>query len=590
MSGSAGGAIQAITPYQAPDIVGQAGQIGQLQNLLLSNQQNQQQLNARQAIGQAYSQAINPATGQLDSNRLMSLVAGNPNAAYMAGDVAAQAQQRQEEQYKLNQDQLSQTANRLGVYKAAFAPLLSQGNNVTPNDVYTTIKGLAAAGMPTDEVAGDVAATMPVMDPTKAGNPTYQTQYGQALHSWLQNQWGSNLSGEAQASVFRPSVSLVNTGGGVQGVDTNPTTNPGAVGSSMPTTLTPAEAVSGQHFTTSGGTPYFETNAKLAQDTGQGGLVAGGAGAPTPGGAAPTSIFGTGRLPGRGAPYGGPQAGSTMPAATAAAGSAVPPGTVQTGLPPGQAAGADVAGAGSANDLHSLYQSVSTSGARLYQLNTALGSLQSLGKTGTGPGTAERNNIVSYLQSIPGVGSVLGIDPSKIANFDEATKYLTAYASNQAASLGAGTDAKLATALSGNASTHISNLAAVNVVKANIGLERMQQAQAQAFQQSGLPASQYDQWSTSWNKTADPRAYAFDLMSPQQRFGVMSGMTGGARTQFLNQVWSAAQSGLVDPGKLGLSSGGGAAAQASPAAASAGSVPNPSAPGQTYVPAVPVGP
>ena len=568
MSGSAGGAIQPITPYQAPDIVGQAGQIGQLQNLLLSNQQNQQQLAARQAIGQAYSQAINPATGQLDSNRLMSLVAGNPNAAYMAGDVAAQAQQRQEEQYKLNQDQLSQTANRLGVYKAAFAPLLSEGNNVTPNDVYTTIKGLAAAGMPTDEVAGDVAATMPVMDPTKASDPAYQAQYGQALHSWLQNQWGSNLSGEAQANVFRPSVSLVNTGGGVQGVDTNPTTNPGAVGSSMPTTLTPAEAVSGQHFTTSGGTPYFETNAQLAQQTGQGGLVAGGAGGAAPG----TSIFGNGRLPGRGAPYSGPQAGSTMPAAN---GSAVPPGTLQAGLPPGQAAGADVAGAGSANDLHSLYANVSTSGARLYQLNQALTSLQALGTTGTGPGTDTKNFIQSYLQSIPVVGgtvsSIIGGDPTKIANYDEANKYLTAYASNLASNLGAGTDAKLATTLSGNASTHISNLAGVNVVKATIGLERMQQAQAQAFQQSGLPASQYDQWSTSWNKTADPRAYAFDLMSPQQRGSVLSGMTGTARTQFLNQVWSAAQGGFIDPNKLGLSTGSGGSSGSSAAAPPAAS-------------------
>jgi hypothetical protein len=567
MSGSSvGGAIQPITPYQQPDVIGQAGQIGQLQNLLLGNQQQQQTLAARQAIGQAYSQAIDPKTGQLDSNKLMSLVAGNPNAAYLAGDVAAQAQQRQEEQYKINQAQLSQTANRLGVYKSAFAPLLSDPSP-TPDKVYSVIQGLGAAGMPTDEIAGDVSATMPVMDPTKMSDPAYQSQYKQALHSWLTTQWGGNLSGETQASVFRPSVSLVNTGGGIQGVDTNPTTNPGAVGTTLPMTMTPGEAVTPITGTNKDGSTYSIPAATYAQRTGLGGIVfggdssGGGSAGPSPG----PSIFGTGRLPGRGAPYSGPTAG------VAAGGDGNPPGSISTGVGPAQVAGATVAGTGSANDLHSLYANVSTSGPRLYQLNQALTSLQALGTTGTGPGTDVRNSIQSYLQSIPGVGgalsSVIGGDPTKIANYDEANKYLTAYASNQAANLGSGTDAKLATALSANASTHISNLAGVNVVKATIGLERMQQAQAQAFTQSGLPASSFDQWSANWNKTADARAYAFDLMSPQQRGAVLSGMTGATRTQFLNQVWSAAQGGFIDPNKLGLSTGSAGGASA-PAAAS----------------------
>jgi hypothetical protein len=588
MSGSVPGAIQPITPFQPPDVIGQAGQFAQLKNQLLSNQANQQQLNARNALGGLYSRATNP-DGTINGPLLQNLVAQSPQASYLAPEVAQQAQERQLAQYQLNQAQLAQTQARLAPYRAAMGTLISDPNPTTAK-VYNVLNAVSGAGTPTDAIAGDIAASMPVMDPAHANDPGYQQAYSGALHNWLQTQWGSGLSGETQANVFRPNVSLVNTGGGIQGVDTNPTTNPGSVGSSMPMTLSPAEALSGQHFTTPGGTPYFETNAQLAQQTGNGNLVAGGAG----GGGAPAgnSIFGTGRLPGRGAPYSGPTAGSPVPGAA----SATPPGTFQAGLPPGQAAAADTAGIGSANDLHSLYSSVATSGARLYQLNTALSSLQALGTTGTGPGTAERNNIASYLQSIPGVANVLGIDPTKIANFDEATKYLTAYASNQAANMGAGTDAKLATALSGNASTHISNLAGVNVVKATIGLERMQQAQAQAFQQSGLPAAQYDQWSASWNKSADARAYTFDLMTPQQRASTLGTMTGGARTQFLNQVWSAAQNGFIDPGKLGLSTGSGgsgAPAAAPPPASSAAppaAIPNPDAPGQTYGPAVPTGP
>jgi len=547
MSGS-NGAIPAITPYQPPDVLGQATQYGQLQQLMLGNQMNQQTLAARQAIGQAYEQSIDPRTGQLNPQALLANVAANPSAAYLAGDVAAASQQRQEEQYKLNQDQLSQTTSRLNLFRSAFAPLLADPNP-TPDKVYSVIQGLGAAGAPTDEIAADVSATMPVMDPMKMSDPAYQAQYRQALHSWLTTQWGGNLSGETQANVFRPNVSLINTGGGIQGVDTNPTTNPGAVGTALQMTMTPSEAAAPITAANPDGSTYAMPAATYAQRTGLGGLVypgliGGGAGGPPVG-----SIFGTGRLPGRGAPYGGPTAGS------ADGGGSNPPGTILTGIGPAQTAGATAAGTGSANDLHSLYANVSTSGARLYQLNQALISLQALGTAGTGPGTEQRNAIASYLQSIPGVGSILGIDPTKIANYDEANKYLTAYASNQAANLGAGTDAKLATALSANASTHISNLAGVNVVKATIGLERMQQAQAQAFTQSGLPASSYDQWSANWNKSADARAYAFDLMSPQQRAAVLTGMTGTARTQFLNQVWSAAQNGFIDPAKLGLSTG-----------------------------------
>jgi hypothetical protein len=565
MSGSVPGAIQPITPYQAPDVAGMAGQYAGLQNQLLQNQQTQQVLAARQAIGQAYAQSVNP-DGSINTGTLMNKIVGGPGA-YLAGDAAAQAQAREAEQYTINQQQLAQTSARLGVYKSAFAPLLANPQ-AGPNDVYSTIKGLAAAGMPTDEIAGDVAATMPVADPAQAGNPAYQSQYEQTFHSWLQNQWGSNLSGETQATVFRPSVSLVNTGGGVQGVDTNPTTNPGAANTSLANTLTPAEVMSQVSQTTPGGTPYSQPLGTVAAKEGYPGLVAGGGSGGAGGG---NSIFANGgRLPGRGAPYTPPAGSGGASSGAAPTASGIPSGAIQTGISPSDLAGQTVAGSGSAGDYHTLLQNVSTSGGRLYQLGTALTSLQSLGTGGTGPGTPQRNEIMSFLQSLaPNVTKALGItNPNQIANYDEATKYLTAYASNQAGSLGTGTDAKLAAAFSGNASTHISNLAAVNVVKATMGLERMQQAQAQAFQQSGLPASQYDTWATNWNKTADARAYSFDLMSPQQRSTVLSGMSGSQRTGFLNQVWTATQGGFLDPGKLGITSGSGnAPASSAPAAA-----------------------
>ena len=552
-------------PPQQNNLLQMYGQAQDIQGQRLQNQTAQQTLAARQAIGQAYSQSIDPTTGQLDSNKLMSLVAGNPAAAYLAGDVAAQAQQRQEEQYKLNQSGLSQTLNRMSPYNQAFAPLMRLGPNVTPGDVYSVVGSLHAAGLPTDEIAGDIAASMPVMDPAKMNDPAYKQAYGQQLQGWVTNQAGRSFSDGVQAQIFRPNVHLTDTGGGITGVDTNPTTNPNAVGMNLQKTLSPGEQVSQRTITAPDGSTYTLPAATVAVGQGQGNLVPGGGAGSTP------SIFGTGRLPGRGAPYSGPQASSVPGMPTPPPGA--PPGAIQTGIGPAQSAGATVAGTGSANDAHNLYQSVATSGSRIFQLNKALTALQNLGPTGTGPGTDTRQAVASYLNSVPYVRNIIGTDPNSIASYDEANKYLTAYASNQASAMGPGTDSKLATALTSNASTHISNLAATDVVKATMGLERMQQAQAQAFTQSGLPASNYDQWSANWNKSVDPRAYAFDLMNPQQRGTVLQSLSGPARTNFLNQVWSASQNGFIDGSKLGFSS----APAVAPAAAPAG-VPPPAAP------------
>ena len=127
------GAIQPITPYQAPDILGQAGQVAGIQNQLLGNQTAQQNL--------------------------------------------------QLQQYQINQAQLAQVQARLAPYKAGLGTLLSLGSKIQPSDVYNNLRQQSAAGTPTDAIAGDVAASMPVMDPSHMNDPGYKAQYGQALHS-----------------------------------------------------------------------------------------------------------------------------------------------------------------------------------------------------------------------------------------------------------------------------------------------------------------------------------------------------------------------------------------------------------------------
>jgi hypothetical protein len=180
---------------------------------------------------------------------------------------------------------------------------------------------------------------------------------------------------------------------------------------------------------------------------------------------------------------------------------------------------------------------------RQYQAKTALGALQQLGPTGTGPGTEGRNALVSYATSL---GFTAPSDQTKA--YDEANKYLTAFAAGMPGA--SGSDSRLATALSANASTHISNLAAQDVVRATIALDRQNQGALLAFNQ--LPPAQRtpDQWqtfATNWSSKVDPRAYAFDLMTPAQRTKVVGGMSPAQKASFYGDVQNAVGLGLVQP-------------------------------------------
>lgn len=147
-------------------------------------------------------------------------------------------------------------------------------------------------------------------------------------------------------------------------------------------------------------------------------------------------------------------------------------------------------------------------------LTHALQSLQNLGPTGTGPGTEGRNEIVSFLQSV-GAGQLLGIDPEKIKDYDEAQKYLTQYAQSAG---DPNTNDKLAAAFAGNPNVHVSNAAAIDVVKTAMSLQRFKQAQIVSFQNAVAAGkaspTDYSDYALHFAQTYDPRAMGLDLMTP----------------------------------------------------------------------------
>lgn len=202
------------------------------------------------------------------------------------------------------------------------------------------------------------------------------------------------------------------------------------------------------------------------------------------------------------------------------------------GVPPGSTEAQTAVAQGSGEQLKGdLAQSANYRRA-VFPLEQAIPALESLGKTGTGPGTDQLNAVKSFLQS----AGVPGIDATKIKNYDEANKYLTDYVNQNG---NTGTNDKLAAAFAGNPSTKVSNAAAVDVAKSALSLSRMKQAQVLEFQNTGLPAAQYSNWSSKWGVSQDPRAYGYDLMSPEAQQKLTSGLKGPERAKFLSSLTAA---------------------------------------------------
>ena len=542
------------------------------------------QLAGRRALAQAYQGvAIDPATGLPDSNQLVRNLQNTPGGGLVLPEVIPALQKQQQGVYALNKAALDQATARTNTVNTALAPLMRKGANVTPQDVMTTIAGLHASGFPTDEFVQDAATTLPVKAPGMS-----DAAYGQQLQGWIVNHAARAWPAATQANAFTPTVGTVDTGGNIVTRDVNPLTNSGITSAApIGKTFTPGE----QAAQVPGPVGPQGQRTVLPQSTyvtqnGMGNLLPGGApgqpaGSPfANGGRLPPALLNPGRAGtaqpsapvgsiGAGSPGYAPAApssaasgGALAPVAQAASAAAPPapnPGVpMVVGMGPGQAAGATAAGDASAKAWAQLQSSVGGSAGRIYQLQSALGDLQALGPTGTGPSAGTLNNVRSYLQSLPVVGQSLGVDPSKVASYDEANKYLTAYAAARAGRFGGGTDQQLATTLSSNASTHISNLAAQDVVKANIGLERMDQAQLAGFQQgldplTGQPTGQqftpdqFADYSSKWNTAHDARAFVADHLNPQQFSTMLSGMSPADQVRFSATLNNGIAQGYINP-------------------------------------------
>lgn len=488
-----------IQPQQNP--LQQIAQPIQTAQGLLALRQNTMQLNANQAISQAYSQAIQP-DGSVDFNKLQALAAQNGAGAFLPQFMGQIAQQRNS-QLQYQQGQLDMALKQQQSIRGMI------GSLALDPEIGKTDMSSKIAGQISDAVQSGIL-------PLDRGIKEIQEipQDPQAQAGWIRNHLVNSLSGEAKLQALMPQNVQVNTGAGTELLNRNPLTGESTPGTFVQSSLSPAELAEPKTIIGPNGEQRQITTAQWLQ------MQNGGAGGPAPSG-------GQGGYTGR------------MTPATGAPG-------VQTSLSPAQQAASSAEGASSNAAAQELHNAAADAPMRINLLNTARDALSNIT---TGPGTDWRNTFASALQSTPGIGAALKAmganDPASIQNYDEYKKILTNYASSVSGSLGTGTDARLNAAVTGNANPGISNLANEDILTKTIAAEKMRQAQDYAFQNSGLSTDQFNKWQSQWNKAVDPAAFVYADMNPQQRAAFLKRQTPAQLAQFKNSFNSLVGQGII---------------------------------------------
>lgn len=219
---------------------------------------------------------------------------------------------------------------------------------------------------------------------------------------------------------------------------------------------------------------------------------------------------------------GNPLPPSRRPNITTPAGAAQA-GLLPTGQAPGAAEGQAAERVASGQQLAADQQRAGLYTEQTTGLRRAIGGLERLGPTGTGV-TSEGLNTLRQ------AAITLGIPVPQSTNdnakdYDTVRKDLTDWARQQGNSAGTTND-QLAASFASNPNTTMNNASALEVAKSALALRRMEASRVAAFRNTGLPAERYAQWSATWSRQQDTRAYGFDLMNREQQQRLIRSLGG----------------------------------------------------------------
>lgn len=468
-------------------VVGLVGQMNQ-------NKMFQQEFAARQAMGPIYQQSIevNPLTGQAELNygKALQAMAGDPAIAWKAQEFLAQAQAREAQQIANQKLQVETAIAMNNEILKGVVGIRAKPGGATKNDVFQFMKSLV------DQKRVSPDKLLPYVQEIQA----LPDNDPRALDDYLHVKTLQGQDANAQGQYFLGQIAQINMPQGT------------FVGRQSP-----AFGFQGQTFIPAGVSP--EAAAGIAQrgtapvtrtirdpQTGRLKEVTSTVG----------QLSGTDQMlaGGPAAPQGAPQVPGSAVAAPTGSDTDALRGT--TSVPVGAVEGTKVVSEGAGKALLGAYDNAASSPTRLFNLREAYDAIDA---TQTGPGTQFTNAVKSYFNSLsPDWLESIGIKPEwdadDVKNYDKAVKYT----SQIAAATGSRSDAALASAITGNPSTRINQLAAKDVLKAMMALERMGQAELEAFQQSGKSEAEYNKWKTSeWNKNLDPRVFIVEYLSEPEK-------------------------------------------------------------------------
>lgn len=452
------------------------------------------------AVGGALQQAIDPATGQIDANKVAALLQQSPVGAMKAPQTLDALNRLRSSGYAADQAGLETFQKRMAIVNHLFAPIASK-TDPSIDDVYDA----AAAVLDPALNANEYGITLPVvMNAIKQfrgpdGKPLPPDQIRKKALD-IQTMAASTAEILHQHS---PQMQVVNQGGQTTFVPAGTPNNP-ALNTAVPNTLPP---------TTLAATPQGQQYLG-AQPPVVGGGAMGPGGAPTV--AAPPS-----------APP-------------------VPRGPAAT-LPPGYTQAAEGIGTQSAASATALTAANDTSMVR----KGMLGNLEDdLNKFTAGPGADWTKLAKAWTnRNIPGIGGQPWFDPNSIASQEQFNKQAAMLAQQQFAAIGGtGTDAKFSSAFTTSPNELLSQLGNQGIIRLLKGNEDAIQAKNTAWQKwlaDGHGPQTYAQFSTGFNQNFDPRAFQFKYLKPADRQAYVDAMDPDDRQRFLFDLTHARKQGWI---------------------------------------------
>lgn len=481
-----------------------------------------QQFDTNIGLGEAYKRSVGP-DGQIDENKLTNEIVRDPRTRWNLPEAMRAVQQQKQTKIGMDTAALELANKRVSTLRNGLGTFLDQPNP-KKSDIIDFAGKLVAHGILTPQMMATELADMPAEGP--------------ALNEWLRKHYIKALDTEKQIGAMYGVPQTVNTGGTTKSYRQKTMPRPGETGVIPQGDFTNTQAPGSTEYD-----PKTRTQRKVLEGS-PGRFIPEGQQQnqqpEAPKVAALDSIPGQRRTPAPMEEKGKPKNQDRVPVGrTGPAGPAL-----------GESEGATKVGAESGDQYGTDLRRASNYTREIFPLTKAIPALEKLGTTGTGPKTDQMNEMKSLLASL----GVPGIDLKKIQNYDEAKKYLTDFV-NQTGNIG--TNDKLAASFAGNPNVHMSNAAAVDVAKSALALRRMQHAQVLAFQETGLPESQYTQWASKWQsgykdpqtgKTIpgqDPRAYGIDYMTSKARKKLNRTLKGKEREAFNASLKLAMELGIV---------------------------------------------